>query len=87
MSKMIEEIKKINEAYKEEYIKKTERNNELRKNYIPKKKIENIIDKLNNEYIKIDESIDIYKEGDDRGKVDCLQMISWLEQELQELLN
>lgn len=86
MSKMIEDIKKLNEAYKQEYIKKAERNNELRKNYILKKRIENIINKLNNEYKKIDESIDIYKESDNRGKVDCLQMISWLEQELQELL-
>lgn len=86
MSKMIEDIKKLNEAYKQEYIKKAERNNELRKNYVLKKRIENIINKLNNEYKKIDESIDIYKESDNRGKVDCLQMISWLEQELQELL-
>lgn len=60
-------------------------NREL-KNSIPKKKIKDIMKKLNNEYKKIDDSIDIYSNSDDRGKVDCLQMISWFEGELEELL-
>lgn len=53
---------------------------------VPKLKIKNIIKELNNEYKKIDDSIDIYSNSDDRGKIDCLQMIGWLEGKLQELL-
>lgn len=51
---------------------------------IPVQKVKDILKELNQEYIKIDKSIDIYKKSDDRGKVDCLQMISWLEGKLEE---
>lgn len=56
------------------------------KYFIPVQKVKDILKELNQEYIKIDKSIDIYKKSDDRGKVDCLQMISWLEGKLEELL-
>ena len=51
---------------------------------IPVQKVKDILKELNQEYIKIDKSIDIYKKSDDRGKVDCLQMIGWLEGKLEE---
>ena len=58
----------------------------IEENSISKKKVKDILKELNQEYIKIDKSIDIHKKSDDRGKVDCLQMISWLEGKLEELL-
>lgn len=71
--------KKQAEKFKD-YIKYIEENS------ISKKKVKDILKELNQEYIKIDKSIDIHKKSDDRGKVDCLQMISWLEGKLEELL-
>lgn len=59
---------------------------EFMRQFIPVQKVKDILKELNQEYIKIDKSIDIHKKSDDRGKVDCLQMISWLEGKLEELL-
>lgn len=58
----------------------------LEENSISKQKVNDILAELNNQYIEIDGSIDIHSKSDDRGKVDCLQMIGWLEGKLEELL-
>ena len=95
-----EEHQKINGELREKVKKLEKENNTLKnftssifndnveKEFIPKKNIENIIDKLNKESEKIDCSIDFDENNflENRAKSDCLQMIAWFKGELQELL-
>lgn len=79
----IKELEEINTANRKVIVEQCDY---IQNKSIPVQKVKDILKELNQEYIKIDKSIDIHKKSDDRGKVDCLQMISWLEGKLEELL-
>ncbi len=81
-----EKDKRIKELEEENRTQRKQIMSAYDRGWIPKQKVKDILKELNQEYIKIDKSIDIYKRSDDRGKVDCLQMIGWLEGKLEELL-
>ena len=90
MANVLIEFKKkaerIKELEEENHLQRKQIMSAYDKGWIPKQKVKEILKELNQEYIKIDKSIDIHKKSGDRGKVDCLQMIGWLEGKLEELL-
>ena len=49
MSKSLDELNKFNERCKEEYIRKVERHKNIKKNFIPKQKVKDVLQNNRNE--------------------------------------